>query len=185
MAKQKIGLIVGSARRDSINRRLGHALAKLGEAKVDVTAIRIDDLPIYNQDLQDTAPPSVARMKAEIDSADGLLFVTPEHNRSIPALLKNAVDWGSRPFGKNSFAGKIGALTGTSPGAIGTALAQHHLRQVLNAVGVLIMPSEVYLTYKPGLVDDGGTVTDEKTGDFLQKFMDQFAALLARTNPKE
>ncbi len=185
MTRHNIGLVVGSARRDSINRKLGQALAKLGEAKLDVTAIRIDDLPIYNQDLQAPLPPAVARMKAEIERADGLLFVTPEHNRSIPALLKNALDWGSRPHGKNSFAGKIGALTGTSPGAIGTALAQHHLRQVLSAVGVLTMPSEVYLTFKPGLVDDGGTVTDEKTREFLQKFMDQFAVLLARMNPKD
>ncbi len=158
---------------------------KSGEAKFAFTTIRIDDLPIYNQDVQDPIPPAVARMKSEIERADGLLFVTPEHNRSIPALLKNAIDWGSRPHGKNSFAGKIAAMSGTSPGALGTALAQQHLRQILGILGVLVMGGESYVTFKPGLVDDSGTVTDEGTRGFLQKFTDQFAGLLARTNPKD
>ena len=107
------------------------------------------------------------------------MFVTPEHNRSIPTVLKNAIDWGRRPWGRNSWTGKLAAVTGTSPGAIGTALAQQHLRQVLGAQGVLLMGGETYITFKPGLIDAEDTVTDEITRGFLKSFIGQFAALVA------
>jgi chromate reductase len=173
-------LIVGSNRRESINRKLAQALAKLGGARLDVRFVQIDDLPIYNQDDEANLPASVVRFKSEIAAADGVLFVTPEHSRSIPAVLKNAIDWGARPWGKNNWAGKVAAVTGATPGAIGTALAQQHLRQILGAQGVVLMGGEVYITYKPGLVDANDDVADQATRGFLKAFVDQFAALVSR-----
>src|SRR6266481_3206224 len=180
MAKFKVAVIVGSNRRESVNRRLAQALARLGADKFSFSFIKIDDLPLYNQDLEGELPKSVARFKSEVASADGLLFVTPEHNRSIPTILKNAIDWGARPYGQNSWNGKLAAITGTSPGAIGTAIAQQHLRQVLGDLGVLVMGGEAYVSFKPGLIDGDGAVTDESTRKFLQGFVDQFATLVAR-----
>src|SRR5262245_24500210 len=124
MVSFKIALIVGSNRRESVNKKLAQALAKLGPPGVDLQAVQIDDLPLYNQDNEADLPANVIRFKTQVAGADGVLFVTPEHSRSIPAVLKNAIDWGARPWGKNSWTGKLVAVTGTSPGAIGTALAQ-------------------------------------------------------------
>lgn len=174
----KIGVIVGSNRRDSINRRLALALSKLAAPRLEIVWLRIDDLPMYNQDAEADLPASVARFKAQIAASGGLLFVTPEHSRSIPAVLKNALDWGARPWGTNSWAGKPAAITGATPGAIGTAVAQQHLRQILGALGALAMGGEAYITLKPGLIAEDGTVTDEDTRAFLQSFVDQFADLV-------
>ncbi|HXP30891.1 MAG TPA: NADPH-dependent FMN reductase [Stellaceae bacterium] len=180
MTRFKIAILVGSNRRESLNRKLAQALARLGEDKFAFNFVQIDDLPLYNQDLEAELPSSVARLKAEISSADGLLFVTPEHNRSIPTVLKNAIDWGARPYGKNSWAGKPAAITGTSPGAIGTAVAQQHLRQILGVLGVLVMGGEAYIAFKPGLIDDSGAISDAGTRAFLKGFVDQFSALVSR-----
>ncbi len=180
MAKFKVAVIIGSNRRESVNRRLGHALTKLGADKFAFSFIQIDDLPLYNQDLEAELPNTVARFKSEIAAADGLLFVTAEHNRSIPTVLKNAIDWGARPYGQNSWNGKPAAITGTSPGAIGAAIAQQHLRQVLGNLGVLVMGGEAYVSFKPGLIDADGAIADESTRKFLQGFVDQFATLVAR-----
>lgn len=180
MTKFKVAIVVGSNRRESINRKLAQAIARLAEGRVEAKLVQLDDLPMYNQDLESPLPGSVARFKAEIEEADGLLFVTPEHSRSIPAVLKNAVDWGARPYGKNSWGGKPAAITGTSPGAIGTAVAQQHLRQVLGDLGALVMGGEAYVTFKPGLLDDAGAIADAGTREFLQAFVDRFTALLAR-----
>lgn len=185
MAKSKIGVIVGSNRRDSLNRRLALALSKIGASKFDFTWLRIDDLPMYNQDLESELPASAGRFKAQLTASDGLLFVTPEHNRSLPAVLKNAIDWGARPYGKNSWVGKPALITGTSPGAIGTAVAQQHLRQILGALGVLVMGGEAYITFKPDLIDEQGNVTDESTGAFLQALVNDFAAVVARLSSCE
>src|SRR5262249_22307004 len=156
----------------------------LGADKFSVSFVRIDDLPLYNHDLEAELPASVTRFKAEIAAADGVLFVTPEHNRSIPAVLKNAIDWGGRPYGQNSWAGKAVAITGTSPGTIATALAQQHLRQILgSSLGALIMGGEAYIAFKPGLVDDEGKISDDGTRQFLKNYLDQFASLLDRLSP--
>ena len=120
------------------------------------------------------------RFKDELARADGVLIVTPEHDRSIPAVLKNAVDWGARPWGKNSWAGKPGFITGTSPGAIGSALAQQHLRSVMTGLGMILLGGEAYVTFKPNLVDDHGNVGDEATRKFLQDHVDRFAFLVGR-----
>jgi chromate reductase len=179
--KSRIAIIVGSTRRDSINRKLAQALAKLGEGQLDFTFVEIGDLPLYNQDLENDPPAPVARMKAQLEAADGVLIVTPEHNRSIPAALKNAIDWGTRPWGKSSWPGKVAAVIGTSPGAIGTAVAQSHLRNVLGSIlGLLVMGGEHYVTFKPELVAADGSVADANTRKFLSDFIAQFAALVDR-----
>jgi chromate reductase len=180
MAAFKIAVIVGSNRRESINRKLAQALAKLGSDQLDFKFAQIDDLPIYNQDHEGNLPASVARFKAELAEADGVLIVTPEHNRSIPAVLKNAIDWGSRPWGKNSWTGKVAAVTGAAQGAISTALAQQHLRQILSVQGVVLSGGEAYLQFKQGLIDANDVITDEGTRGFLKGFLDQFAALVGK-----
>jgi chromate reductase, NAD(P)H dehydrogenase (quinone) len=181
----KVAVIVGSNRRESVNRRLAQALGKLGADRFAFSFAQIDDLPLYNQDLEADLPNSVARFKSEIAAAAGVLFVTPEHNRSIPSVMKNAVDWGARPYGQNSWNGKPAAITGTSPGALGTAVAQQHLRQVLGNLGMLVMGGEAYIGFKPGLIDADGAITDEGTRKFLRSFVDQFATLVARfTDPQ-
>jgi chromate reductase len=184
MAKFKLGLIVGSNRRESINRKLAQALVRLGTDAFDATIIRIDDLPLFNQDLESTLPQPVVRFKSHIADADALLFVTPEHSRSIPAVLKSAIDWGARPWGQNSWTGKPAAVTGTSAGAVGTAVAQQHLRAVLGDIGMLVMGGEAYITFKPELVDGNDTITDESTRTFLKNLLDQLAALTAKLTAK-
>ena len=184
MSKFNVALVVGSNRRESINRQLAQAIGQLGRDQFNAKIARIDDLPLYNQDLEAALPESVSRFKAEIEAADGVIIVTPEHSRSIPAVLKSAIDWGARPWGKTSWPGKPIAITGTTPGAIGTAIAQMHLRQVLGAQGTLVMGGESYITYKPDLVAADGTITDESTRNFLKGFVDQFAALLGKLAPR-
>jgi len=184
MHKFKLGLIVGSNRRESINRKLAQALVRLGADSFNAAIIRIDDLPLYNQDLEATLPEQVVRFKAHIADVDALLFVTPEHSRSIPAVLKSAIDWGARPWGKNSWIGKTAAITGTSQGAVGTAVAQQHLRAVLGDIGAQVMGGEAYITFKPELVDANDNVTDESTRKFLKAFLDQLAALTGKLSAK-
>jgi chromate reductase len=184
MTNFKLGVIVGSNRRDSINRKLAQALIKLGTNEFDANIIRIDDLPLYNQDLEAALPEEVSRLKSHIADADAVLFVTPEHSRSIPAVLKNAIDWGARPWGKNSWTGKLAAVTGTSPGAIGAAIAQQHLRAVLGDLGMVLMGGEAYITYKPEMVDAKDDVADESTRKFLKDFLGQLAALTAKFTVK-
>jgi chromate reductase, NAD(P)H dehydrogenase (quinone) len=180
MPSSRIAVIVGSNRRDSLNRKLAQAMVALGGGKFDAHFVRIDDLPMYNQDNEGQLPPEVVRFKDEIGAADGVLIVTPEHDRSIPAVLKNAVDWGARPYGKNSWAGKPGFITGTSPGAIGSALAQQHLRSVMTGLGMTLLGGEAYVTFKPNLIDDQGRIGDDSTRTFLQGFVDRFAGLVAQ-----
>ena len=178
-ALPQIAVIVGSNRRDSINRKLARALARLGAGRFEAYFARIDDLPMYNQDNEANLPVEVARFKQEIARADGVVFVTPEHDRSIPAVLKNAIDWGARPYGTSVWADKPAFITGTSPGAIGSALAQH-LRTILVSLGAILLGGEAYVTFKPNLIDEHGNIGDESTRKFLQGFLDQFASLVGR-----
>jgi chromate reductase, NAD(P)H dehydrogenase (quinone) len=183
MPKPTVGIIVGSNRRESINRRLAKALAKLGADHFEFTWIRIDDLPMYNQDLEADRPQTVRRFVAEVAAVPALLFVTPEHNRSITAVLKNAIDWGSKPTDKNVWRGKVAAITGTSFGAIGTAVGQQHLRQILGILNVTVMGGEAYISFKPDPVDDDGNFLDESKRAFCKAYMDQYASLLSRLIP--
>src|SRR5215212_5518753 len=160
----KIAVIVGSLRRESINRKLAEALAKLAGSRAQFTILRIDDLPLFNQDQEPNPPAAVTRLKGEIEAADGVLIVTPEYNRSIPGVLKNAIDWASRPYGKNSFNLKPSATIGTSPGAIGTAVAQTHLRSIMAFCNSPMMNAiEAYIEFTPNLIDDDGKVTNPST----------------------
>jgi chromate reductase len=180
MAKLKLGLIVGSNRKDSINRQLALAISKLGEADFEAKLIQIDDLPMYNQDFEQPVPAAVARFKAEVEGSDALLFVTPEHGRSIPAVLKNAIDWGARPWGKTSWPNKPAAVTGTSGGVISSSIAQQHLKAVMSNQGVHLMGGEAYLQFKPELIDAEHNVTDDSVRGFLQAFIDKFATFAGK-----
>jgi chromate reductase len=177
----KVAVIVGSLRKDSINRKLAEALIKLLPATLSATLVRIDDLPLYNQDLDGTPPSPVVRLKGEVAAADALLFVTPEHNRSMPAALKNALDWASRPYGQNLWAGKPAAVAGASIGAVGTACAQQHLRNVLAYLDVATLGQpEVFVQFKDGLIGADGSIANEGTKTFLQGFVDRYAAWIGR-----
>jgi chromate reductase, NAD(P)H dehydrogenase (quinone) len=177
---KNVAVIVGSLRRESINLRLAKALAALAAGQLDCRIVDLADVPLYNDDLWADPPPGVLRLKQQVEAADAVLFVTPEYNRSLPAVTKNAIDWGTRPAGKNSWAGKPAAIVGTSPGAIGTAVAQAHLRGVLVGCGLALMGQpEVSLQTKPGLIADDFSVTDEKTRAYLAGFIAKFAAHIA------
>ncbi|MDB5408743.1 MAG: phosphodiesterase [Rhodospirillales bacterium] len=180
MSKLKVAVIVGSNRRESVNRKLAEALVKLIGDRVESRFIQIDDLPMYNHDLEHSRPETVARFTQEVVASDALLFVTPEHNRSIPAVLKNAIDWGSKPMDHNVWKGKVVAITGTSPSAIGTAVGQQHLRQILGILGSLVMGGEAYISFKPDLINEDGEIANEGTHAFLQAYLDAFLALAAK-----
>jgi len=184
MAKPQIAIIVGSNRRDSLNRKLAEAIAKLGAARFDSHFVRIDDLPLYNQDNEANLPPEVVRFKDEIARADGILIVTPEHDRTMPTALNNAVHWGARPFGKSVWPGKPGFITGITPGALGTAVAQAHLRTVMLGLGMTLLGGEAYITHKQGFFGDDGKFGDENTQKFLQGFVDRFATLVEKLSGK-
>jgi len=173
----KVAVVVGSIRKDSINRKLAKALVKLGPSDFEFDFLDLGDLPVYNQDHDQDPPTPVKRVKAQVAAAGALLFVTPEHNRSLPTALKNVLDWVSRPYGSNLWAGKPAAILGASPGAIGTAVAQAHLRSVLGYLDVPTLGQpEMYIQFTPGLVDDQGTVANDGTQKFLRGFMDRYVA---------
>lgn len=180
MAQRTIVVLVGSLRRDSLNRKLATGLARLAPEHYAFEQAQIGDLPLYNQDDDADQPAATQRLKKQIAAADGLLFVTPEYNRSIPGVLKNAIDHCSRPYGKSAFPGKPAGVIGASVGAIGTALAQQHLRNVL---AYLDMPTlgqpEAFVHAKDGLFDDDGNI-GEASRAFLQKWMDAYVAWVER-----
>ncbi len=181
----KVAVINGSLRRASYNGRLARALAKLAAPRLEFTHLRIDDLPLFNQDLESELPLAVARAKREIGEADAVLFVSPEHNRSISAALKNVIDWGTRPYGTSVWLDKPGAVIGTSAGAVGTAAAQSHLRSVLSSLGIALMGRpEAYVVFKESLVDETGNVTDEALRKVLHSYVEAFSAWIARVRPQ-
>jgi len=178
---RKIAVVVGSIRKESINRKLAKALIKLAPKDLECELVRIDDLPVFNQDHDQDPPQQVARVKAQIVAADAILFVTPEHNRSLPTALKNVLDWVSRPYGKNLWAGKPAGVAGASVGAVGTAVAQAHLRAVLGYLDVPTLGQpEVYVQFTKDLIDDDGNVSNDGTRKFLQSFVDRYAAWIAK-----
>ena len=178
MNKFRIAVVVGSLRRESFNRQLAAALPSLAPAGLEFTMVTIGDLPLYNQDDDSNQADVVKRLKTQIFAADGLLFVTPEYNRSIPGVLKNAIDHASRPYGKNAWAGKPAGIIGVSIGPIGTALAQQHLRNVLAYLDVPVLGQpEAFIQSKEGLFDANGQV-GEASKAFLQKWMNAFVGFL-------
>ena len=185
MGKIKVAVFVGSLRKDSFNRKLARAVEKLAPEGFEFQYIRIDNLPLYNQDFDGDYPAEGKRLKQEVEAADALLFVTPEYNRSMPGVLKNALDIGSRPWGANSFAGKPGAAIGISVGATGASMAQQHLRNVLLYLDVVLMGQpEVYVQFKEGLIDDDGKIGNEGTQKFLQGFVDKYVAWVTKALAK-
>jgi chromate reductase, NAD(P)H dehydrogenase (quinone) len=177
----KVGFIVGSLSTGSINRQLAHALARLAPPELQLDEIPIRDLPFYSAEQEAALPPSVRAYKQALGAADAVLIVTPEYNRSMPGVLKNALDWASRPRGENAFARKPTAIIGASPGALGTAIAQQHLRAVLAVLDArLMMQPEGYVQFKPGLVAADGAFTVEATAEFLRRYLAEFQAFVAR-----
>jgi len=177
MSQYHIAVVVGSLRQDSINRKLANALVKLAPSQFSFQQLEIGDLPLYNEDHDANPSAPVKRLKAEISAASGLLFVTPEYNRSIPGVLKNALDNASRPYGQNAWAGKPAGVLGASPGTIGTAMAQQHLRNVLAYLDVpTLCQPEAFIQIKDGFFDEAGNIPNENTRKFLQAWMDRYLA---------
>lgn len=171
----RVGYFVGSLSSTSINRILATALIGLAPEDLEFFEIPIRDLPLYSQDYDDEYPPVAVELKESIASADAVLFVTPEYNRSIPGGLKNAIDWASRPWGQNSFDHIPAAVIGASVGAIGTAVAQQSLRGVLSFCNARQMTApEAYIQFSPDTFADDGTVTNEGTAAFLRDYLVEF-----------
>jgi chromate reductase, NAD(P)H dehydrogenase (quinone) len=180
MPKQ-IGYVIGSLRKDSYNRKLATALIKLGPTDFTFKELRIGDLPLYNQDDDKSQAPEVQRLKSEVRTCDGVMFLTAEYNRSIPGVLKNALDHASRPHGQNAWAGKPAGIIGASIGAVGTAVAQSHLRTVLAYLDMpLLHQPEAYLHVRDGFFDDAGNIAHPETKKFLHGWMDKYAAWVKR-----
>ena len=181
MAGYKVGYFVGSLAAKSINRLLAKALVRLAPAELHMTEISYRDLPLYSYDYDANYPPVATELKNAIASVDAVLFVTPEYNRSLPGALKNAIDWASRPYGRNSFARKPTATIGTSPGKIGTAIAQQHLRIILAFCNSPLMNAiEAYIQFEPGLINEDGEVSNDSTRAFLQNYMAEFHGFIGR-----
>ena len=177
MAPKDIAVFVGSLRKDSLNRKMAHALAEIAPASLALQVVEIGQLPLYNEDRDDGEQPPAAwgAFRRRVRAADAVLFVTPEYNRSVPGALKNALDVGSRPLGANAWRGKPGAVVSVSPGAIGGFGANHHLRQSLVFLDVAALPQpEVYVGGAASLFDAGGRLGNESTRAFLQGFMQAF-----------
>lgn len=180
MRRYQIAVIVGSLRKESYNRRLATAIAKLAPPEFSFNQVEISDLPPYNQDDDENQAAPVRRMKAEIQAADGILIVTPEYNRSIPGILKNVLDHGSRPPGQNVWAGKPAGILGASPGNTGTAMAQQHLRNILSFLDVPTQGQpEAYIQVREGLFDESGGI-GEASRPYLQNWMDHYVAWVKR-----
>jgi chromate reductase len=181
MTDYRVGVVIGSLRRDSFNRKLADAIVKLGPPEFSFTQLEIGDLPLYNQDDDGNPADQVKRLKAEITESDGILFVTPEYNRSMPGVLKNALDHASRPYGESAWAGKPAGVIGASIGAIGTAIAQQHLR---NSLAYLDMPTlgqpEAFIQVKEGLFDEAGNIGNEDSRKFLQGWIDRYVGWVKR-----
>ena len=177
MDQYRIAVVVGSLRRESYNRQLANAVIKLAPSEFSFNYLRIDDLPLYNQDDDERPAEQVKRLKREVTAANGLLFVTPEYNRSIPGVLKNAIDHASRPYGQNAWAGKPAGVLGASIGSAGTAMAQQHLRNMLAYLDVPTLGQpEAFIYVTDGFFDGNGNIGNAGSRKFLQNWMDRYIA---------
>jgi len=178
MSQRKIAVIVGSLRKESFNAALAEGLIRMAPSSFTFTKLRIDDLPLYDQDDDADQAEPVKRLKSEIAAADAVLFVTPEYNRSVPGVLKNAIDHASRPYGKSAWAGKPAGVVGASIGSIGTAMAQQHLRNTLAYLDMPVLGQpEVFIHVKEGLFEDNGDI-GASSREFLQNWMNAFTAFV-------
>jgi chromate reductase len=181
MAAFTVGYFVGSLAAKSLNRRLARALVHVAPSELQMTEISFKDLPLYSYDYDDNYPQVATAFKDAIAAVDAVLFVTPEYNRSIPGGLKNAIDWASRPYGQNAFTRKPSAVIGTSPGKIGTAVAQQHLRSILAFCNSPLMNSiEAYIQFEDGLISEDGQVSNDSTREFLRNYMAEFHGFITR-----
>ena len=181
MATYKIGYFVGSLSSLSINRVLSKALISVAPEELEFTEIPIKDLPLYSPDYDADYPPAGRALKDAIAASDGILFVSPEYNRSVPGALKNAIDWGSRPWGTNSFARKPTGIIGTSPGSIGTAVMQASMRSVLSFLDApQLNAPEAYIKFNPAAYNEDGSVRDEGTASILRHYMEEYSAFVER-----
>lgn len=179
-----IGYFIGSASKDSINRKLAHGLIDLAGDRFTFEEIPITQLPLHDRDRDADPPTEVVELKAAIRRSNGLMFVTPEYNRSVPGILKNAIDWGSRPYGDSAFTGIPAAVIGASPGGIGTAMAQQHLRNILAYLDVPTLGQpEAFVQYTSQRFAEDGSVQDEDTREFLTTFLEAFERWV-RTNAR-
>jgi chromate reductase, NAD(P)H dehydrogenase (quinone) len=174
--QSKVGVIVGSLRKEAFTRLMAHALPELAPPSLSLAEIEIGALPLYNQDLEtESPPPAWTAFRSQVKACDAILFLTPEYNRSMPGALKNAMDVGSRPWGHSAWNGKPAAVISMSPGALGGMAANHHLRQVLMAVNLSVMPyPEAYLFAVASLFNDSGRLVSEETRQFLSTFLQSF-----------
>jgi len=180
----RVGIVVGSLRRDSINRKLAQALTRLAPAHLQFHFLEMGQLPLYNQDDDAQPHPTAVQFKKEVSDSQALLFVTPEYNRSIPGVLKNALDHASRPYGKNAWAGKPAGVIGASIGSIGSALAQQHLRNVLAYLDVPTLGQpEAFIHVKDDFFDAQGGIANEGNRAFLQAWVDAYVAWITRHQP--
>ena len=176
-----VAVIVGSLRKESLNRRMANALAGIAAPRLRLSIVEIGQLPLFNQDDEANPLPVVTEFKRQISSSDAVLFLTPEYNRSVPGVLKNAIDVGSRPYGKSAWSKKPGAVISVSPGKLAAFGANHHLRQSLVFLDVPAMPQpEAYIGNAGAMFDDQGALIDASTREFMQKFLQSFGDWIER-----
>src|SRR5690554_5343524 len=181
MKSYKVGYLIGSIAKESINRKLANAMFKLAPTQLQFNEISYSDLPIYSYDYDADYPEEGNKFKKAIENADAILIVTPEYNRSVPGGLKNALDWASRPWGKNSFANIPSGVIGTSPGSIGTAVGQQHLRSILGFLNSPQMNApEAYIQFSDGMINEAGEIANDSTADFLRNYLKEFHEFVAR-----
>ncbi|MFA7503448.1 MAG: NADPH-dependent FMN reductase [Burkholderiaceae bacterium] len=181
MKTYKVGYLIGSLATESINRKLANAMFKLAPSQLQFEEIPFKDLPLYSYDYDADYPEVGRKFKQAIEGSDAILIITPEYNRSIPGALKNAIDWASRPWGSNSFANIPSGVIGTSPGSIGTAVGQQHLRSVLGFLNSPQMNSpEAYIQFREGMINEAGEIADESTAAFLGKYLEEYHEFIAR-----
>jgi len=185
MTTHRIATVVGSLRKDSFNRKLARAVERLAPPELVFEPLEIGDLPLYNQDDDSNQHPNVRRIKSQIAASQGVFFITPEYNRSVPGVLKNAIDHASRPYGQSAWEGKPAGVIGISVGAAGTSMAQQHLRNMLAYLDVPTLGQpEVFLQMKDGLFDASGNIAVESTKQFLQGWMDRYVDWIRRHNAR-
>jgi chromate reductase len=181
MTELHVASLIASNRTGSINRRLARAIERLAPDSMHFTEVPMYDMPFYNGDFEGDRPQPVRDFTAAIAGADIVSIVSPEFNRSIPAILKNAIDWGSKPYGSNVWRDKVIGMTGASPGAIGTAIGQQHLRQILSILGGYVLPGEVYIGFKtPDMIEEDGSIPDADVAEFLRAYVERLHAFALR-----
>jgi chromate reductase, NAD(P)H dehydrogenase (quinone) len=183
-ATRNVAVLIGSLRKESFTRKIAKAMMGMADPSLRMEIVEIGHLPFFNQDFEADLPQAIRDFKQKIESFDAVLFVTPEYNRSVPGVLKNAIDCGSRPYGNSAWSGKAAGVVSVSPGAIGGFGANHHLRQSLVFLEMPAMPREAYIGGVAKVFDDNGTLTNDSTREFLQKYLQAFTQWIERNAAK-